>query len=681
MATPIWLTGFEYGVATPTANGTGLFNVVTGTPLIQGTNVNSGNYALQITSAKGSAAHNVARTVGGTFLVGGFYFKYGTATSGTVSVMRATTAAGASPYIMFDSANKQLFPRITNDGAHSEALTANTWYRVDFKADVSTGTSKLDLQVNGTAVAQGTLAQTATTFNGIYLGWTAAVTGEFFYDDVILSNTAVDYPIGEHVTQSLVPNADGAHNAGANVMEDNTGADIGVVTAYDKVSKNPLNSGTTVWIRQNASGTGNYAAVLFGTVSGTVGTMLGAEGILCYNGTSSTANNGQTRIYDSGTNLITTVFSGDMSETSLFYKAEMLGSGLWGTAALASCICRFGYSNDASPKPIWNSLMIEYAYLGTTASLIGTVTPAEGSHSQSGDAGLGKGLYTLTTAEGSHSQSGDASFISYLLKPEEGTQSQTGDAATTKPIYTLTTTEGTQSQSGDASTNKPIYLLSPTEGTQSQSGDPAGVIAITVITPAEGTQAQLGDSAVATFYGEEILPTAICEEGSQSQTGDPAVLSVIYRLTVPESTQSQSGDPSTNKPVYTITVAEGAQSQTGDPAVLYTYSKITVGEGTQTQSMDSASVSFSLPVVYITPDEGTHNQIMDWPGVGAVYVVNTGEGFHDQQMDAADAQLPFTPPSGLGTRRAIYADARAEVSTGRRKIYADQHSEVEAKRG
>ena len=109
--------------------------------------------------------------------------------------------------------------------------------------------------------------------------------------------------------------------------------------------------------------------------------------------------------------------------------------------------------------------------------------------------------------------------------------------------------------------------------------------------------------------------------------------------------------------------------------------KLTPAEATQSQTGDAPSTSFLAPVYYITPGEASQLQTMDLPGVGAVYVIDLGEGFQDQQMDAADARLPFTPPSGIGTRYPIYADGRAEIVSGRRTIHVEQRADIEPKRG
>ena len=75
MTTPVWLTGFEYGVATPTTNGGGLFNTITGSPSIQSATKNSGSYALRLNPS--SAIYTVFKNLASpTIVVGRLYFRF-----------------------------------------------------------------------------------------------------------------------------------------------------------------------------------------------------------------------------------------------------------------------------------------------------------------------------------------------------------------------------------------------------------------------------------------------------------------------------------------------------------------------------------------------------------------------------------------------------------------------------
>jgi hypothetical protein len=592
MPTPIWLTGFEYGVATPTTSGAGLFDVVTGSPTIQGTTKRSGSYALRVYAAS-AAATNVAKTISTATLVGSVYFMVHTNPSAAVRVLRFTTVAGTSPTIYYDPADNTLYPYISTAGDKSAALALDTWYRIDFQVVVGPGgTSTLDMQVDGTAIAQKSFSQTATTVNGIYLGFVDAVTGEVFYDDVYVSYTGADYPIGAHQVAALSPVADGTHNNTTNTMEDQTGADIGVVTAYNLVNKVPLNSGTATYIRQAVIGTARYAEVTNGTLAGSISSINGVMALLAYQSATTTTNNGKAYLYSGGT-LVATIYSGDMSESSLFYKAAIATDpgGNWGTAALAAVRFRVGYSSDVTPNPYWNALMVEYDYVPTSGPTIGTITTAEASQSQSVDAALINAFYNILAGEASQGQSSDAAVVERMAQTivtAEASQGQSSDAVLLGVLTGIAAAEASQAQTSDAVLLGVLHSLIPAEASQAQSSDAVvvtffGVGAVTIAT-GEASQAQTSDAASVTFGIEIAIAVG---EASQSQTSDSASLGVLHRLTGEEASQTQSSDLvglSFSGPSWTIGAGEASQGQTSDAITARAITGVTAGESSQAQT-------------------------------------------------------------------------------------------------
>ncbi len=183
MTTPTWLTGFEPGVLS--INGVGLFDVITGSPAVQGVTKRTGNFALQCLVSGSAATCYVTKSVSSTIIVDRFYFLYHTGTSVVTRIYRALTAAGSGPSIRFDPVDNKLEAYINSSGNKSAALSPDTWYRVDFKFDVSANPTTVDFQLNGSAVAQSTYAQAATTMNGLRIGINDAATGELYYDDIV----------------------------------------------------------------------------------------------------------------------------------------------------------------------------------------------------------------------------------------------------------------------------------------------------------------------------------------------------------------------------------------------------------------------------------------------------------------------------------------------------------------
>lgn len=626
MTTPTRITGFEYGVATPVVSGTGICDVKTGSPTIVSGTAHSGSYSLMIGTA--AATTNIGWSASGTVNVGVFYFMWHTIPSGTASVARLTVAAGASPYIMFDPAATALFPRITNDGSRTAALAADTWYRIDYYGNCGLGTTTLDMQLNGTAVTQQTLAQSATTFNGNYWGWTqsGAVSGQVFYDDIIVSATVADYPIGAAEVVGLSPSSDGTHVTSANTIEFQDGTDVanGTATtnAYTAVNTVPM-GGTTSYLRQ--AGTGTYYAEL--KLNSTQTSIIGAAAMLAYRSSTTTADNGACYIIN-GAGATTTVWGNpttrsDYSETSTFYKQVVMTNPIT-SATINDYKWRCGNSSDVTPNPWWLDLMLEVAY--TPSSGASSVTPgdgfqtqagdacavyttyfatgSDGFQTQTGDAATVRAGYNLTPADGFQAQTGDAAGVSFSeappsITPADGFQAQTGDAATVRAWYPLSPAEGLQAQTGDAATVRAGYNLTGAEGNQTQTGDSPTVRAGYVITFADGFQTQTGDTATLTELVGVISVTP--GDGFQAQTGDAAGVATGYNLSPAEGNQSQLGEIPNVRASYPVSPVDGFQSQTGDSPVVFAGYFVVADDGYQTQTMDAVTLAELAPAAAQTP--------------------------------------------------------------------------------
>jgi hypothetical protein len=247
----------------------------------------------------------------------------------------------------------------------TEEYAGDQWVRIDIKYDVTNGT--LDWQLNGNAQPQKTGIATGTsTYVRPTLTYSATYNLEAYYDDLIISNTSGDYPIGEHVVVGIRPNADGTHDNADTYLENSAGDPINGTTvyAYDKLNENPW-SGTegTDYIQQNATDAAKYVEVQFNNPS-IGGTIFGARALMQLNSSGWSTNNGKAYIFDADSQS-TTVFSGDHSSegTVLQYKGAMVTvpSGGWTAAQVNALKARIGYSSDADSPPRWNALIIEVA--------------------------------------------------------------------------------------------------------------------------------------------------------------------------------------------------------------------------------------------------------------------------------------------------------------------------------
>lgn len=473
MTMPVFITGFEYGVASPNVNGGGLFNTISGSPSIQNSIKKSGNYALRINSS--SSIDRAVKTISGSIVVGRVYF-YVASYPTTNSIILAITSIPGWFQFSINSSDHKLYIDVNGSSpvASANALSLGTWYRLDFKLDASASTWYGYWQIDGTSQTNYSVSMGAsTTLDGLQLGCQNSSTMDVYYDDVIISVTSGDYPIGPGYTEGLSVGSDGTHNAGPDTIEDNDGNDIGAVTAYDHINSVPIGN-TTTYIEQFAIAASNYAEVNFADTSHT--TIFGARAYLAYQSSGANENSGGCIIIDEDATQ-TTVFGdpttrADYSETSVFYKSVQLPSpsGGWDKNAVNALKARLGYSNDVVDIPYWVDMIIEVAYSELSESASPSVSPsASASQSASMSSSPSSSISPSSSQSASPSASPSASESSSPSSgPIEGSTCwghSTGVAETNVRTFAdHWTGTGTRENSGDAERLR----LDPTENMVSE---------------------------------------------------------------------------------------------------------------------------------------------------------------------------------------------------------------------
>jgi hypothetical protein len=152
-------------------------------------------------------------------------------------------------------------------------------------------------------------------------------------------------------------------------MEDQAGANIGTVTAFDLIDDIPMSEAST-YVKQAANGTGNYAEILFGNISVLHSSIIGARGVLAYTSATTSSNKGGCIMSKDDFSTWTTIWGeagaltdySDGAITNLFFKTAMLANVNDDTTVNA-LEARIGYSNDANPDPYWVNLAVEVAYV------------------------------------------------------------------------------------------------------------------------------------------------------------------------------------------------------------------------------------------------------------------------------------------------------------------------------
>ena len=378
MTTPVWITGFEHGVMS--GNGGGIFSAVSGVPVVTTAIKRSGSYALRVTPT-GAGAINARRNLSASVQIAVIrayiYIPSGGIPTATASVLgwQITTAA-QTVGLTITSAGVARGSVGGGSAISGPTLNVDQWYKIDLRANITGTTWTLDWRIDDVAQTQATWSGQATTDSLQYLRMGSASTTvslDVLLDDIVLSETSGDYPITAGSTELIKPTADGTHNAGTNVVENQAGSDIGAVNAWSLIDDIPMSTASE-YIRQAANGSGNYAEVSFGNMVNSSSSIFGAMAVLAYSSETTSSNTGATIVSKDDFATQTNVHGSDSvpadmsdgSTSDVYYKSAII-SGAVDTTTVNALKARVGFSTDATPDPYWINLAVEVAYVPSTS--------------------------------------------------------------------------------------------------------------------------------------------------------------------------------------------------------------------------------------------------------------------------------------------------------------------------
>lgn len=374
MPTLLHADGFEFQLFNTNAfaaGGTATYTTVTNAA--PDTSIFRTGAASLAVSPTGAAAGQVQKTIaaGSRTGVASFYIYFPTslpASDALIAHVGGPTATTARPQMYFHQATSKLAlaygSNLTNVSDFGAAISANTWYLVDWKVDISGTTFTQTAQLDGANSATPTKsAQTATDITLFALGSTST-TGPAItinYDDWVFGVTLADYPLGAHSVALLKPTSDGTHNAGTNVIEANGGADIdgSTTTAFNLIDEVPPENAD--YIQQSATGSGNYAEVVF--ASPPAGTKWGTTYWCAIEGAAANGSDMLLRVVDSGgSTLLDQGGAGAVSGTTRRYSVGYLAGDPTGNKG------RVGFATDVSPVPRALTFVAQVAYVPSAAA-------------------------------------------------------------------------------------------------------------------------------------------------------------------------------------------------------------------------------------------------------------------------------------------------------------------------
>lgn len=246
--TPAFACGWECG----DAGGLSLhWNVAAGSPSISTTTVRSGTRSLRCnpTAATSGVGMPASFFGSGTRHIARLYVRFATLPSADCALAIFAGAGNVGPQVRFKQSDSKIYAAVgTTLGASGVSVTTGQWYRIDYDFNVNTtGADFCDVQVDGSVCGQATGTGASGSSSVDAYGVLNTCTADVFFDDLVCSSTAADYPIGAGFVNHFIPTSDGTHNiAGTgDFQRGNTGTDIlnATTTAFQLIDDVPLPSG------------------------------------------------------------------------------------------------------------------------------------------------------------------------------------------------------------------------------------------------------------------------------------------------------------------------------------------------------------------------------------------------------------------------------------------------------
>lgn len=280
-----------------------------------------------------------------------------------------TTSGGTNLSVRFVSSDNSIragSSTTSGDGGSGVVVTTGVWYRVDFKGVCNT-TTTCDVQVDGVAVAQYSVAGSAASITGFAIGLSGA-SGDAYYDDIVMSGTSGNYPIGAGTVVGQYPSADGTHGGGwasgvfgkgtsGGTNASNTDTDI-----WQSLDNPLVTTAAGSWVSNNtATATTNYVEFRNAPTSPAM-LINGAMFVFTTHSASATANNINIDINDGAGHTATLISVLDLSESTITVPVVVRNTDANGVAwtpdTLAANRTRFS-GTDSNPDAYLDGYVIE----------------------------------------------------------------------------------------------------------------------------------------------------------------------------------------------------------------------------------------------------------------------------------------------------------------------------------
>lgn len=654
MATPVFCCGFECGVL----GTSGQHWELTGTGALDTSTKKNGARAIRInpTSAVAHVQSLSGLPTGGVSVLR-FYFNNASNPAGNAFIGGINVTGGRSAGLVFQFSDTKYYIGTATSGAVTVLGTGVTlsagWHLVDIRVNSQSNPWSIDITIDGTSLGNQTNAQTANVgAQRIMLGTIVAATMDMYYDDVILSHTSADYPIGAGKVEPHTVVADGTHSiAGTNDFERGTSpTDIlnSTTDAYTLVDDVPLTTTLgTEYINMIAPpSAADYVECVFGPapgISAPTTAPRAVEVIAAIAQAGTGAGNMEIRLNDNGTTDPVYSATGVAGVVAVTFKRKHYASGpagAWvlgggGNGDFTDLRVQFGSpaALDVNPDQFFKSIMIEAEFLAQNSFSL-TVNPAIYAFTTQAATLLAARKLVATNAVYSFTAADVTLRKGYKLAVQEAVYAFTTADATFSLTRKLIVTEATYSFTTQTANLRAQRKLVVTEAVYS-------------FTPAEATfrvaRKMTVDPVVYNYTGQDVsllrgLKFAV-DPASYSFTTVDAGLKAHRKLPATEASYlftAQNADLIYDQPGsgnFNFPVDPAVYNFTTSDAGLRVQRKLTVDNAVYAFSTEDAGLLAQrrLPVVeaeyiFTTEDAGlNYGTNIVFPVSPATYVFTTGD--------------------------------------------------------
>ena len=348
------INGFETGIDLATGSwselGTGGGTVTSDT-----TTVHGGTRSMKVAQVNGGDAYLMQMAPASqTVMVTRWAMRFSVRPQDGDELFNVKNGGSVDMKMQFDGTNK-LNVEMSSTVVSTTTIALNTWYVIDLRYSVAANPHRVDWRINGVAQTAATSATAATTLADMRWG-SSSDTNLYtaFYDDLVISHTSADYPIGDGVVKAVRPNGQGTHATSGSFQNHDNSA-IGA-SSPGYLDEDPITSNTD-YVKQVTAGTGSYLEFTFPDVNECVDGVVATVG---YHASGTSANAARTDIKVGG---VTTSVVTNMNATSLTRVVKKIApsGSAWVYTDLNDAVVRFGYASTISSRiPYLDAVTLEY---------------------------------------------------------------------------------------------------------------------------------------------------------------------------------------------------------------------------------------------------------------------------------------------------------------------------------